>query len=161
MFFQLSPYDAVLDLSKNEDRKLYLEATNGLKEANLFSGKKMEFDKISKLMGKAFKDVRVMEVLMIPTKWDTANADAALKRVPTEAGLLNLFKDSKVTKEQVKANSDLVWSDSKFGATTPAYFKRFDVTPTDNTTLNAARNHAKMKHVIMGNKIWCSLTAEF
>jgi len=104
-----------------------------------------------------------MEVLVIPTKWDTANADAdaALKRVPAEAGLLNLFKDSKVTKEQVKVKSDLVWSDSKFGATTLAYFDRFDVTPTDDANLDAARNHAKMEHVIMGKKIWSSLNAEF
>ena len=76
--FQLSPYDVALDLSKNGDRKLYLEASKGLKEANLFTGKKIDFNQFSKLMGKSFKDVSVMETLVIPTKWDTTNADAAL-----------------------------------------------------------------------------------
>lgn len=99
MAFQLSPYDAVLDLPKSEDRKLYLEAAKGLKEANLFTGKKKDYDKFSKLLGKAFKDVRVTESFQTPTEWDIANADPALQRIPTEAGLLNLFDDSKVTKE--------------------------------------------------------------
>ena len=73
MSFQIYPYGAVLELSKNDDRKLYLEASKGLKEANLFTGKKTDFDQFSKLMGKSFKDVRVMETLVIPTKWDTTN----------------------------------------------------------------------------------------
>jgi len=158
MSFQLSPYDTVLDLSKNEDSKLHLKASKGLKEDNLFTGKKTDFDKFSKLIGKVLKDVRVMEVLVILTEWDTTNANAALQRILTEAGLLNLFEDSKVTKEQVKVKSGLVWSDSKVGATTPAYFKRFDVTPTDDAILNAVWNHAKMKHVIMGKK---TLSSQF
>ena len=101
MSFLLSPYDAALDLSKSDDRKLYLEAVKRLKEANHFTRKKTDFDQFSKLMGKAFKDVRVMEILAIPTKWDDTNADAALQRIPTDAGLLNLFNDNKVTKDQV------------------------------------------------------------
>ena len=160
MSFQLSPYDAALDLSKNDDRKLYLEAIKGLKEATHFTGKKTDFDQFSKLMGKAFKDVRVMEILTIPTEWDATNADAALQRIPTDAGLLNLFDDNKVTKEQVGAKSELVWSSSDMTSTSK-YFAKFDANPTDDATLNAARNRAKMKHVIMGKKIWSSLTAEF
>jgi len=78
MSFQLSPYDTVLDLSKNEDSKLHLKASKGLKEDNLFTGKKTDFDKFSKLIGKVLKDVRVMEVLVILTEWDTTNANAAL-----------------------------------------------------------------------------------
>ena len=81
----LPPYDAPLDLSKNEDRNLYLKTTKVLKEGNLFLGKKTDFDKFSKLMGKTFKDVRVMEIIIIPTKWDTTNTDIALQRIPTEA----------------------------------------------------------------------------
>ena len=117
MSFILSPYDAPLDLLKNEDLKLYLEATKGLKEGNLYFGKKTDFDKFSKLMGKAFKNVRVMEILMIPTKRDTTNTDVILQRIPIEAGILNLFEDSKVTKGQVKEKVDAgmerlqVWND--------------------------------------------------
>ena len=58
--------------------KIILKATKRLKEGNLFLGKKIDFDKFSRLMVKAFKDVRVMEILVIPTKWDTTNTDAAL-----------------------------------------------------------------------------------
>ena len=50
MSFQLSPYDAALDLSKNDDRKLYLEAVKGLNEKNHFTGKKTDFDQFSKLI---------------------------------------------------------------------------------------------------------------
>ena len=160
MKFLLSPYDAPLDLLKNEDCKLYLEATKGLKEGNHFSGKKTEFAQFSKLMGKAFKEVRVMETLMIPTEWDTTNTDTALQRFPTDERLLNLFDDSKVTKKQVRAKSELVWSTTDY-ATTTKYFGKLDPTITDDDSLNKARNQAKIKHVIMGKKIWSSLTAEF
>ena len=67
MAFRLSPYNTALHLSRSNDRKLYLEATKGLKEAHLFSGKKSDYSQFAKLMGKGFKDVRVMEVLTIPT----------------------------------------------------------------------------------------------
>ena len=50
MTFRLSPYNTILDLSKNRDNKLYLESSKGLKEANLFTRKKIEFDQSSKLM---------------------------------------------------------------------------------------------------------------
>ena len=112
-------------------------------------------------MGKAFKYARVMEILIIPTEMDTTNTDVALKRIPIETGLLNLLEDSKVTKDQVKTKSKLVWSDSKFGTTTPAYFGKFDIVHTDDTTLNGAKTYAKINHVIMEKKIWSSLGAEF
>lgn len=78
MTSRLSQYNTILNLSKNDDRKLYLEALKGLKESNLFTGKKTDFDQFSKLMGKSFEDVRVIKSLIIPTEWDTTNADAAL-----------------------------------------------------------------------------------
>ena len=160
MIFRLSPYDTILDLSKNDDRKMYLEAAKGLKEANLFTGEKTDFSQFSKLIGKAFRDVRVMECLLIPTKWDTTNTDTELQKLPTKEGLLNQFEYSKVTKEQVQAKSELVWSESTF-ATTSQHFTKFTLIPTNDDTLNESRNHAKMKHVIMGKKIWSSFTAEF
>ena len=74
---------------------------------------------------------------------------------------MNLFDDNKVMTEQVKAKSELVWSESKFGATTPKYHKVFVVAPVDDATLDEAQTKSKMKHVIMGKKIWASLNAEF
>ena len=103
-----SPYDAILDISKGEDHKLYLEVTKVLKEAIQFNGKKVEYDKFSKLVGKSFKDVRVMEILMVPTEWDNTNTDAELQKLPKKGKSRNLFDDNKVTTEQVKAKSELV-----------------------------------------------------
>lgn len=108
MTFRLSPYDAILDLSKNYDRKMYLEAAKGLKEANLFTGENTDFFQFSKLMDKAFRDVRVIECLLTPSKWDTTNIDTELQKLPITTGLLNQFVDNKVTKEQVQAKSKLV-----------------------------------------------------
>ena len=146
--FTTSPYDAILDLLKGEYCKLYLEATEGLTESNQINGKKVDYDKFSKLMGKSFKDVTVMEVLMIPTKWDNTNVDAELHKILIKGKLMNLFNNNKVTTAQVKAKSELVWSKSKFGATTPKYHKVFVVAPVDDATLNEVRNKEKMKHVI-------------
>ena len=65
-----------------------------------------------------------------------------------------------MTKAQVKVKSELVWSDSDF-ASTPRHFVNRSTNPSDDASLVAARDHARMKHVIMGKKIWNSLTAEF
>ena len=116
-------------------------------------GKKRDFHKFSKLMGNSFKDVRVMEGLLMPTDWDTTNSDDQLKKPPTKAGMIDLFKDNNVTKEQEKAKSGMVWASTTFGVNTPKYFKRFGTLPTEDPTLNAKRNRMKMKHVIMEKKI--------
>jgi len=50
-------------------------------------------------MGKSIRDVRVIEALIIPTKWDTANVDTALKRLPIPAKTINLFFNNNVIKE--------------------------------------------------------------
>ena len=60
----------------------------------------------------------------------------------------------------MQAKSKLVWSDSNLGSTT-RHFANLGTNPADGASLNKARNHAKMKNVITGKKIWSSLTAEF
>ena len=55
--FLLNPYDADLDLSDKDDRKLFQEGSKGIKSTNkdeciLFDGKKANFNKFSKIIGK-------------------------------------------------------------------------------------------------------------
>lgn len=49
-------------------------------------------------MGNSFKDIRVMESLLTPTVWGF-KSDVELKNLPTKDGIINLFKDNKVTEE--------------------------------------------------------------
>ena len=161
MAFITNPYDATLDLTNREDRKLFQEGSKGLKEDDKFAGKKVKYNTFAKLMGKSFEDVKVMSTLTIPTVWDEKNADVALQRLPTEAGLIDMFKNNSVSKEQVRRKSELVWANTTFGADTMHYHARFETTPVDTPTLNAARNKDKLKHVMMGKMLWNSLTLDF
>ena len=97
---------------------------------------------------------------MIPTIWDSSNADPEAKKLPKKIGIGNMFTSTNLTKEQVKVKSELVWEDTTF-VNTPRYFKIFDTNPTDDDTLNVERNNMKVKHVIMGKKIWSSFKSEF
>ena len=161
MAFVLNLYDNLLDLTNRDNRKLFQDACRCLKGEDKFSGKKADYNNFVKLISKSFEDMRLMEALLIPTKWDTGNADDALKRVPTEACMVNLFKVHSVTKEQVKAKSELVWVDTAFGADTPKYFARFGTAPVDTVTLEVERNKVRMKHVIIGKKLWDSFKSSF
>ena len=100
-----------------------------------------------------------MEALLIPTKWDVNNADPdAKKLVLTE---VDAFKTNKVTEEQVTTKSELVWETTTHGANTPQYFRQLAIAPTNDTELTTVRNMMQMKHIIMGKKIWDSLTSKF
>ena len=161
MVFVLNPYENLLDLTNRDDRKLFQGTCKVLKEEDKFSGRKAEYNNVVKLIGKSFGDVRLMEVLLIPIKWYTNNANDALKRVPTEAGMVNSFKVYSVTKAQVKAKSELVWIDTTFGADTPKYFARFGTAPVDTATLDVEQNKLRMKHVIIGKKVQDSFKSPF
>ena len=65
--FLLNPYDAKLDLSSKDDRKLYHDACKGLSD-NKFDGKKEHFQNFIKLVENEFKKTRVMEALEISTE---------------------------------------------------------------------------------------------
>ena len=55
--FILNPYEAELDLTDKDDRKLFAEVSKGLKEDYLLNGKRENFLTFSKLIGKEFRDV--------------------------------------------------------------------------------------------------------
>ena len=72
-----------------------------------------------------------------------------------------MFDINSITDDQVNAHCDLVWSDSDYGADTPNYFKTFSPLPTNNNELDAMRNQTKIRHVMLGNKLWNSFTSNF
>ena len=84
-------------------------------------------------MGKSFREVKCMEALLIPTKWDTTNSNDTAKRlVLTE---VDTSETNKVSKEDVKTKSELVWANTSHGVDTLQYFRIFDVAPTDDAQL--------------------------
>ena len=111
-------------------------------------------------MERLFEDVRVVEALEFATKWDDSNADTNLAKIPTKQSTINMHKSNRLTKEQLKKHVDLVWANTTH-ANTPKYHAISEKNPTDDNTLNEARNRIKSKHVIMGKKIWNNLKSQF
>eukprot|EP00957_Ditylum_brightwellii_P170995 13017195-Ditylum_brightwellii.AAC.2 len=79
MSFILNPYNNALDLSDEEDRKLFETGSKGLESAQQFDGRKETFNDFLKLVSHQLKKVRLTEVLEITTKWD---AQAVAPRPP-------------------------------------------------------------------------------
>ena len=156
MTFLLNPYDKELDISTKEGLQLYGIAKKGLEKEDRFDGTKEKYSKFVKLMGKAFKTYRMKNILKVPTSWE-----AGVPANPTKEGIVDLFESNTLTRKQVNAQADKVWSESKFGATTPEYFKIFATKPTDDASLDAERNATKFKHAMAGANIWNSLTSDF
>ena len=159
--FLLNPYDGDLDLSNKDDRKLYQDACKGLAKENLFDGKKQNFQDFAKLLEVDFKKTRVMEALEISTKWNESASNEEERKLPTVGGIVDSFKSKQVSPEQVRAHSELVWGTTSFGTNTPKYFKLFPNPPTNTIELENERNKRRLKHVMLGWKIWNSLTASF
>ena len=153
--FILNPYDADLDLSNKDDRKLFLDACKGLPKKDRFDGKRQNFGNFTKLIEQQLNTIRVTEAMEIQTKWNQGT------RAPDPTGTVNIFTSNKATREQVEYHCDLVWSNSSYGNNTPRYFQEFQTNPTNGAELETLRNRRRLKHVIMGAKIWNSLTSEF
>ena len=166
MAFVLNPYDLDLDLNNKDDRKIFTDGSKGLKnEEDFFDGDKSKFSNWSKLMEPLFKKTRLMGCLGIPTEWDatpgnTAAARAA-RRVPTVEGIVNIFDSHRIERNRVEHYCDLVWSNSNFGNDTPQYFTRFSTAPTNQADLDNYRQQRRLRHVMMGQMIWSSLTSKF
>ena len=153
--FILNPYEADLDLTNKEDRKLFLDACKGLPDKDKFDGKRENFGNFAKLLEQQLNSTRTMEAMVVNTEWTTGT------RTPDASGTVNIFKSNQATREEVETHCVLVWSNSTFGNNTPRYFADFQATPSNTTELNSLRNQRKLKHVIMGSKIWNSFTSSF
>eukprot|EP00957_Ditylum_brightwellii_P172373 13122578-Ditylum_brightwellii.AAC.1 len=76
--------------------------------------------------------------------------------------IVNIFDKKEVTKDDLKMHMDLIWANTGFGGGAgemPNYFKV--MTLTDTPALEAKRNQRKLKHAMLGNMIWDSLTSNF
>jgi len=155
MAFSLNPFDRDLNLTDKDDRKLFKDGCKGLKEENKFDGKRESYVNFMKLIKVGLESIKAMECLMIGTAWVVTS--------PQPSQLLDLFENKNIKKEQIKEHCDLVWANTDH-ASTPRYFRTFTaptVAPTDDATLNDARNQRKLRHVMMGNKIWSSLKSKY
>ena len=154
-----NPYDAKIDLTTKDGKKMYMDACKGLKEKDLYDGTKKNWNGFVKLMRKPLNDVRVMEVLKVTTKWDEDNIDDAGKRMVVEDA--NLFDRHNLSTKQVIDYVNLFWSETAHGADTPKYHKRHATPPVDTAELTDQRELSRMKSIILGRKVWDSLTSEF
>ena len=159
--FLLNPYDATLNLADKDDRKLFQEGCKGLKDKDIFDGKKPNYGNFVKLIEPGLTSTRTMPALEISTAWDSNSSSTEAKRIPDANGIIDIFKSNKATTEEIQHHCNLVWATTVFGADTPQYFKVFDTAPTNTSELQALRNEQQLKHVMMGNKIWESLSSNF
>ena len=159
--FLTNPYDASLDLADNDDRKMFQEGCKGLCDKDKFIGTKQGCGNFVKLIETDFESTITMEALEVCSQWDSSGGTAEARKIPTEQGKVDIFTSNKALKEEVTSHCELVWSASAFGVDAPKYFKIAASAPTDDATLNAARNLMKLKHIMMGTKIWNSLSSEF
>ena len=158
MAFLINPYDADLNLGDKDDRKLFKDGCSGLK-VDLFDGKKENYVNFTKLLENELESVRLMECLNIPTEW-VAGGTIAARRVPILQSKIDTFQSNLCTKDQLSAYCELVWSQSSLGDTT-RLFDVFDTAPTSTVELEALRNKRRLKHVMLGAKLWSSLTSDF
>ena len=84
MVFFINPYDADLNLADKDDRKLFKDGCRGLKDEDLFDGKKENYTNFTKHMENEFDSVRVMECLRITTEW-VADGNITERRAPINA----------------------------------------------------------------------------
>ena len=80
MPFALNPYDKAFEISTQKGLRIYGEARKGLEKEDRFDGTKEKYSKFVKLMSKAFKTYRIMEILKVPTKWEAVNPVSSIKK---------------------------------------------------------------------------------
>ena len=160
MVFTLNPYDATLDLSDKDDRKLFEVGTRGLQGESRFGGDVIKFPKFRKLIRRLLEKIRSIESFRVGKDWNNA---AAAPRAPSK--FHDIFLEKGIDSKSLKEHVDLVWADTEFGPNdnqTPNYF--FDhgnKAPGNQAELDAVRNARKMKHVMIGQVIWNSLDPDF
>ena len=74
--------------------------------------------------------------------------------------MVDIFKSNQVSQDKVKEYVELVWSDTSLGDTTKL-FDHFETPPDSTNGLNTLRNNRRLKHIMLGNKLWNSLTPNF
>ena len=98
---------------------MFTEGCKGVKEKDIFDGKKQNYSTFVKLIQMDLSSTRTIDALKINTKWVAGGDIDATKRDPLQEGEIYLFESNKVTKRQIEEYTALVWEDTSFGANTP------------------------------------------
>ena len=72
MSFILNPFQADIDLSNKEDKKSFEKGCQGLKTDGMYDGKRKKYTTFMKLLKVAIESVKLMDILVLGTKYDTA-----------------------------------------------------------------------------------------
>ena len=104
----LNPYDADLDLTDKEDRKMFTEGCKGVSEKDIFDGKKQNYSNFVKLIEGDLNARRTMGVLTINTMWAEGGATDATKRIPLPEGRIDMFESNKATTKEIAEHVKLV-----------------------------------------------------
>ena len=114
VMFLLNPYDADLDISNKDDRRLYLDACQGLSGYD-FGGEREKIGQFIKLLKVEMADKRLTETISIAIKWRSG--------VRNPDKVANFLDDDNIKTEEVTKHVDLVWSESDYPPTdTPQFF---------------------------------------
>ena len=159
--FLLNLCNVILSLVDKNNRKLFQEGCKGLKESDIFNGKKQDYGNFVKIIKRDLSCTSTMKALKIITKWDTRGSTDEVKRIPTQEGMVDVFKSNKASSKEIKTHCDLVWNTSAFLSDTPRYFGISDTAPVDTACLEDAHNTRKLKHVVISKKLWNSLSSAF
>ena len=151
--FYLNPYDADLDLSDKEDRRLFLEACKGLPDFE-FGGERNKISEFLKLLEVEMSDKRLLKTLDISMEWK------GTCRNPTK--IQNLLENDNIKMSEVESHMTLIWSESDYEiADTSKFFRNFTVDPSSLVELEKIRNKQRLKHVILGKKVWNTLSSAY
>lgn len=149
--FLLNPYDADLDITNKEDRRLYVDACKGISGYE-FGGERDKIGQFLKLLEVEMSNKRLTQALNVAISWKPTSRNPEKKA--------NLLEDNSILTDQVTKHVDLIWSESGHGATdTPEFFIDIPTPPTTTSELEDIRNKFRLKHVILGKKIWDTLTS--
>ena len=151
--FLLNPYDADLDITNKEDRRLYLDACKGITGYE-FGGERDKIGQFLKLLEVEMSDKRLTQALNVAISWKPTSRNPEKKA--------NLLEDDSILTDQVTKHVDLIWSESGYDAPdTPEFFIDIATPPTTTAELEDIRNKFRLKHVILGKKIWETLTSNY
>ena len=75
--------------------------------------------------------------------------------------MIDMFRSCRLQKDLIVSHINFVWKNTSFSNLTPEYFSIFDPMTTDTSELNVLKNLRKLKYVIVGKKIWNSLTSKY
>ena len=97
--FLLNPYDADLDISNKDDKKLFLETYKGIPEFE-FGGEKNKIIEFLKLLKVGLDNCQLSETFSIATKWTASDRNPCT--------VADILKKISLKSELVKIHTDLV-----------------------------------------------------